>query len=148
MAGQFTFTQGPLFQGEAAWIIRAMMSLPVPLSPCIRTGTFAPAILASRSRRARIASVPPNTRVRICIPAGIISYEQERGQGGPTFNLVAGDDGHWGEHYHSTVREFEPNTFISFWLELPNSRVIMFGSSSQTLSSVFGFPNVILSQAQ
>src|ERR1700674_3339491 len=27
----------------------------------MRTGTFAPAILASRSRRARIASVPPNT---------------------------------------------------------------------------------------
>src|ERR1700674_2802653 len=27
----------------------------------MRTGTFAPAILASRSRRARMASVPPNT---------------------------------------------------------------------------------------
>lgn len=33
IAGQFTFTQGPVFHGEFAWIIRAIMSLPVPLSP-------------------------------------------------------------------------------------------------------------------
>src|SRR5271155_2072029 len=61
MAGQFTFTHGPVFQGEALWIIRAMMSLPVPLSPLIRTGTLAAAILASRSRRARMPSLAPKT---------------------------------------------------------------------------------------
>ena len=33
IAGQFTFTKGPFRQGESPWIMRAMMSLPVPLSP-------------------------------------------------------------------------------------------------------------------
>src|SRR5271165_7072502 len=61
MAGQFTFTHGPVFHGEEAWIMRAIMSLPVPLSPWINTGTLAPAILARRSRKARMASVPPKT---------------------------------------------------------------------------------------
>src|SRR6266567_4736073 len=38
-----------------------MMSLPVPLSPWIRTGTFALASLARRSRTARMPSVRPKT---------------------------------------------------------------------------------------
>ena len=33
IAGQFTFTHGPVRHGEAVWIMRAIMSLPVPLSP-------------------------------------------------------------------------------------------------------------------
>src|ERR1700722_758099 len=40
--------------------MRAIISLPVPLSPWMSTGTLAAAILASRSRRARMASVEPN----------------------------------------------------------------------------------------
>jgi hypothetical protein len=41
--------------------MRAMMSLPVPLSPWINTGTFAPAIFPKRSRSARMASEDPKT---------------------------------------------------------------------------------------
>ena len=33
MAGQLTLTNGPLRHGDNPWIMRAMMSLPVPLSP-------------------------------------------------------------------------------------------------------------------
>ena len=40
--------------------MRAIMSLPVPLSPWISTGTFAPASLVRRSRTACMASVRPN----------------------------------------------------------------------------------------
>src|SRR5271170_2453265 len=61
MAGQLTFTKGPLFHGDKAWIMRAMMSLPVPLSPLIKTGTFALATLSMRERRDCIASDLPNT---------------------------------------------------------------------------------------
>jgi hypothetical protein len=61
MAGQFTFTKGPVFQGDSAWTMRAMMSFPVPLSPWIRTGTLAPATLDKRSRRACMASELPKT---------------------------------------------------------------------------------------
>src|SRR5580765_4882245 len=41
--------------------MRAIMSFPVPLSPWIRTGTFAPANLVNRSRTACIVSVRPKT---------------------------------------------------------------------------------------
>ena len=61
MAGQFTFTNGPAFQGDSPWIMRAMMSLPVPLSPWIRTGTLAAATLFIRDRSATMASDFPNT---------------------------------------------------------------------------------------
>src|SRR5579872_4492316 len=59
MAGQFTFTNGPLFHGDCPWISRAMMSLPVPLSPWINTGTLALATLSIRFRSACIASDLP-----------------------------------------------------------------------------------------
>src|ERR1700686_5451167 len=61
MAGQFTFTNGPPFHGERPWIIRAIMSLPVPLSPLISTGTLALATLSMRVRRACITSDLRNT---------------------------------------------------------------------------------------
>src|SRR5579859_2538416 len=41
--------------------MRATMSLPVPLSPWMRTGTFAPASFVRRSRTARMPSVRPKT---------------------------------------------------------------------------------------
>ena len=55
MAGQLTFTNGPVRQGDKPWIMRAMMSLPVPLSPWIRTGTFALATLCGRYLAQRVA---------------------------------------------------------------------------------------------
>src|SRR6476620_1499770 len=61
MAGQFTLTKGPLFHGERVWTMRAMMSLPVPLSPWIRTGTLAAATLLRRSRTACMLSDRPKT---------------------------------------------------------------------------------------
>src|SRR6185437_1821347 len=61
MAGQFTFTNGPDLHGERAWTRRAIMSFPVPLSPWIRTGTFAEATLSSRERKACISSDWPKT---------------------------------------------------------------------------------------
>src|SRR6185369_14144627 len=61
MAGQFTFTNGPVFHGDSPWTMRAMMSLPVPLSPWIRTGTLAAATLFIRDRSATMASDFPNT---------------------------------------------------------------------------------------
>ena len=44
-------THGPVFHGEFAWIMRAIMSLPVPLSPRIKTaeGLAAQAIVLLRS---------------------------------------------------------------------------------------------------
>src|SRR5471030_1336678 len=59
MAGQFTFTYGPDFQGERPWMRRAIMSFPVPLSPVIRTGTLAAATLPNRERTACITSEWP-----------------------------------------------------------------------------------------
>src|SRR5579863_1357656 len=41
--------------------MRAIMSLPVPLSPWMSTGTLAPASLVKRSRTACMASVRPKT---------------------------------------------------------------------------------------
>src|SRR5579872_3409988 len=41
--------------------MRATMSLPVPLSPWMRTGTLAPASFVRRSRTARMPSVRPKT---------------------------------------------------------------------------------------
>src|SRR5713226_9820805 len=60
MAGQLIFTKGPVRQGERAWIMRAMMSLPVPLSPWISTGTLALATLSMRSRSDCMTSERPN----------------------------------------------------------------------------------------
>src|SRR5215472_14158178 len=61
MAGQLTFTNGPDFHGERACTMRATISLPVPLSPWIRTGTLAPATLPRRSRNEFMASDEPKT---------------------------------------------------------------------------------------
>src|SRR5271163_3721729 len=59
MAGQLTLTYGPVRQGDLAWIMRAMISFPVPLSPPISTGTLALATLSKRSRKAFICSDLP-----------------------------------------------------------------------------------------
>src|SRR5205807_3380812 len=61
IAGQFTFTNGPDRHGDREWTKRAMMSLPVPLSPWMRTGTLAEATLSSRERRACMTSDWPKT---------------------------------------------------------------------------------------
>ena len=61
MAGQLTFTKGPVRHGESPWIMRAMMSLPVPLSPWIKTGTLALATLSMRSRSDCMVSEWPKT---------------------------------------------------------------------------------------
>ena len=61
MAGQLTLTKGPDLHGDRAWTSLAMMSLPVPLSPWIRTGTFAAATRSSRERSACMASDWPKT---------------------------------------------------------------------------------------
>src|ERR1700722_793598 len=54
--------------------MRAIMSLPVPLSPSINTGTFAPASFSNRSRRACMTSVRPKTTAYGCIsPKGCTS---------------------------------------------------------------------------
>jgi len=37
MAAQFTATNGPLARGDSSCSVRAASSLPVPLSPLIRT---------------------------------------------------------------------------------------------------------------
>src|SRR5207245_8145633 len=71
MAGQLTFTKGPVRQGERAWIMRAMMSLPVPLSPWISTGTLALATLSIRSRRDCMVSEWP----KITVSGGISPNE-------------------------------------------------------------------------
>src|SRR5207244_12952501 len=71
MAGQLTFTKGPVRQGERASIMRAMMSLPVPLSPWISTGTLALATLSIRSRRDCMVSEWP----KITVSGGISPNE-------------------------------------------------------------------------
>src|SRR5690349_17066267 len=71
MAGQLTLTNGPLRHGERAWIMRAMMSLPVPLSPWIRTGTLALATLSIRSRNDCMVSEWP----KITVSGGISPSE-------------------------------------------------------------------------
>src|SRR5437868_8658763 len=48
IAGQFTFTNGPLPHGESSWMRRVMISFPVPLSPWIRMGILAAATFSRR----------------------------------------------------------------------------------------------------
>src|ERR1700757_487835 len=66
--------------------MRAMMSFPVPLSPWISTGTFAPANFVNRSRTACIASVCPKI-----IDSGGISPKGWTS----VFTLVVVMDGIW-----------------------------------------------------
>src|SRR5438093_7470065 len=71
MAGQLTFTKGPGRQGARAWIMRAMMSLPVALSPWISTGTLELATVSIRSRRDCMVSEWP----KITVSGGISPNE-------------------------------------------------------------------------
>ena len=48
-AAQLTLTRGRFARGEAAWIARAISSLPVPVSPVISTVAFVGATHATRS---------------------------------------------------------------------------------------------------
>src|SRR5690348_2138868 len=59
MAGQFTFTNGPAAQGELPCNRRAISSLPVPLSPRIKTGILALAALDTVCRTVVMAGLAP-----------------------------------------------------------------------------------------
>ena len=49
IAAQFTLTSSRSRRGLASWIARATSSLPVPVSPVMRTVVFVPATIATRS---------------------------------------------------------------------------------------------------
>ena len=59
MAGQFTFTKGPVRHGERLWTKRANTSFPDQLSPRMRMDTFKPAARSTRCRTACIAADGP-----------------------------------------------------------------------------------------
>ncbi len=59
IAGQLTLTSDPRARIEKACSRRTQISLPVPLSPCIRTGTSVSATRSSLLRTACIAAVLP-----------------------------------------------------------------------------------------
>jgi hypothetical protein len=60
-APQSTITNGPWARGEASWIARATSSLPVPVSPWIRTVASLAATRASRANSSRIAVLAPSS---------------------------------------------------------------------------------------
>ena len=59
MAAQFTGTKGRAARRELAWMARAISSLPVPLSPVIRTVTSVGATRTSRVNSSRIGAERP-----------------------------------------------------------------------------------------
>ena len=60
-AAQFTKMNGRSARALFAWIIRATISLPVPLSPSIRTVTSLPATSSASRLTRRIASLSPTS---------------------------------------------------------------------------------------
>ena len=48
IAEQFTATKGALRRGDISWRVRATSSLPVPLSPEMRTGALVGAAISIR----------------------------------------------------------------------------------------------------
>ena len=61
MAPQLTRMNGPAARGERLWIIRAISSLPVPVSPRMRTGASDLATSPTRSKTARKPESVPTT---------------------------------------------------------------------------------------
>ena len=62
-AAQLSATNGPRARAERSWIARATSSLPVPLSPWIRTEASDRAILSMAALTARIAGLLPTIAV-------------------------------------------------------------------------------------
>ncbi len=64
MAARFTGMNGPSARPDSRWIIRASSSLPVPLSPRMRTVASSAATLRTRSRISRMLRLGPVTKGR------------------------------------------------------------------------------------
>ncbi len=62
IAAALTATKGPSARGLAAWMARATSSLPVPLSPVIRTGTLRGATLPTVLKISSRAELEPTSR--------------------------------------------------------------------------------------
>ena len=73
MAPQLTRINGPAARGEWLWIIRAISSLPVPVSPRMRTGASDRATRLTRSKTACRAGIRADDDIVCrfpCVPAG------------------------------------------------------------------------------